>query len=143
MSGLEPPRLHAVAAQLHVAPAARVIFAGIEEQPAAGRAPAGVHVRDSGGGEQCGGRFGHCPYRQHGSGFETSPVPRGPWRLRIADLLPHQLLVRVRIREVTLEAFQAISAGFDAVIRGVIEVAWRSLFAVGRAALIRASATAP
>src|SRR6201999_460024 len=44
-AGLETARLHPVAAHLHVAPTARVIFARVEEEPAAGVYSAGFYAR--------------------------------------------------------------------------------------------------
>ena len=46
---LETTGLHAVAADLHVAPTSRVIFAGIEKEPATGVDRAGFYARGVGG----------------------------------------------------------------------------------------------
>ena len=46
MLGFEATGFHAVAAELHVAPAAGVVFAGVEKKPAASVAGAGAKLRD-------------------------------------------------------------------------------------------------
>ena len=59
--GFEAAGLHAVAADLHVAPAFGVVFAGIEEEPLAFEIVAGAQPGHSFRGYEAGGALGEQP----------------------------------------------------------------------------------
>src|SRR5579859_5074885 len=74
--GFEAAGLHAVAADLHVAPAAGVVLAGIEEQPAAVGLFAGAQEAHVFRQHQPNGAYGKNPKRQIGTPFGSGPFPR-------------------------------------------------------------------
>jgi len=75
LAGQEAAGLHAVAAGLHFAPAAGVVFAGVEEEPAAGFAGAVAEVRGLIGEEQVGGGLGEEPQGRGDVAGEAGPLP--------------------------------------------------------------------
>ena len=69
------PGLNAVAAQLHITPAARMIFAGVKEKPATAFVTARSNPVQVVRGQQSGGGFENGPERSGGVLFEVGPLP--------------------------------------------------------------------
>src|ERR1700728_1293692 len=68
--------LHAVAANLHVAPSAGVVFTGVEKEPAASVAGAGAKLCDPGGKKQGCRRLSKKPQGSGDLTAEAAPAPR-------------------------------------------------------------------
>lgn len=96
--GLEAAGLHAVAANLHVAPAAGVVFAGVEEEPAALWDGAGANGVSGFAGEQVDGGLREQPERE----MRCSHV--GPGKLE-AGTCPVEAAFGQRAAEMSIEFF--------------------------------------
>jgi hypothetical protein len=75
LAGVEAADLAAVATGFHVAPAAGVILAGVEEDPAAGVAGAAAEAEDVVGGEEIVGGLGEEPEGGGEAAAEAFPEP--------------------------------------------------------------------
>src|SRR6185437_3847357 len=97
---LESACLHAVPADLHVAPPARVILARIEKQPATGIGLAGAHPLQRIGQHELAGKSGQDPGRKFRFLRGTGPLPCHA-RLPVARprFLPAQFPVLFRSQE--------------------------------------------
>lgn len=73
--GFEAAGFHAVAAELHVAPAFGVVFAGVEEEPSAFGIVAGAHHKRSFRGYEVGGAQGEQPEGKFGGIFRSCKAP--------------------------------------------------------------------
>jgi hypothetical protein len=74
-AGVEAASFHSIAADLHVAPAAGVVFAGVEEEPAAGLGGAAANLRDFVRQQQGNGGLCEEPNRRREIALETLPAP--------------------------------------------------------------------
>jgi hypothetical protein len=74
-AGVEAASFHSIAADLHVAPAAGVVFAGVEEEPAAGLGGAAANLRDFIRQQQGNGGLCEEPNRRREIALETLPAP--------------------------------------------------------------------
>jgi hypothetical protein len=75
LAELELAGFVAIAADAHVAPAAGVVLALVEEEPAAGTAGAFAEVGELAGEEEFGGGFGEKPERGFDAAAEAFPTP--------------------------------------------------------------------
>ncbi len=74
----ESANLHAIAADLHIAPPAGVILAGVKKEPATVRGRAGADGEGVSGGDEIHGRLRQHPQRKPGIilGRPQEPDPR-------------------------------------------------------------------
>src|ERR1035437_1611671 len=103
--GFESAGLHAIAADLHIAPAAGVIFAGVEEEPAALGVFADAQAVHVLGGHEADGALGQDPEWKLCRGLIRGPVPAE------TRLGPDQVLVLPRLKEEALKRLELRSAG--------------------------------
>src|SRR5581483_3362208 len=102
MARLVAARLHAVAANLHLAPAARVALAGVEKKPAAGLCFTRAHTLHLRGRQEIARCVRQRPNGQLCIGSIGPPGPRQGVSLACA-LLPTQLALTVCGMKVALE----------------------------------------